>query len=71
MRCPNMKTKLKTAISVNAEKWKDFEASLAWFRETNKSRVIEEMVDAFNEMAQTAKKQGVKRMPHLVFKLMD
>ena len=66
-----MKTKFKTAISINAEKWKEFEDAMAWFRETNKSRIIEEMIDAFNEMAQTAKKQGVKRMPRLIFKLMD
>lgn len=66
-----MQTKIKTTTSINAEKWRDFQGALAWFRETNKSRIYEEMIDAFNEMAQTAKKQGVKRMPRLVFKLLD
>jgi hypothetical protein len=66
-----MKTKFKTAISINAAKWNDFIAALEWFRETNRSSVIQEMIDAFVELADHAKQKDIKRMPRLEFKQTD
>ena len=62
-----MRNKTKSAISINANKWDDFLAAMKWFRETNRSKIIEEMIDAFIEIADNAKQKGVKRMPRLEF----